>query len=460
MAITPEQREVLSLVDAQFDDAVQLVRDLIDIPSVGPWFGDAAEVSGEGDVQAFLRRHMEGLGATVDQWEPSATELAVHADGPGYFADRDFTGRPNLVGHFRSGGRDTDAPALMFLGHCDVVPGGPGWTNGPFTSSIRNGTVVGRGACDMKGGMAAALAAIRAVRSSGVELAGDIEFGSVTEEETGGMGTLALVHRGYRPELGIVIPEPTSLQVAPLCRGIIWGEITIPGKSGHIEIEQPGWEDGGAVDAIAYGRALLDAVDALNTRWRGLPEKNHRHVPLPCQLNVAEIDAGTYPSSWAGSFTIRFDVQYLPAELDEFGGGGLVRAQIEDMVREFVGDDAWLSAHPPVVTWLVDADCGETDDTHPLVVAPQTALATLGIEPVVQGVTCHTDMGLPIKAGVPTITFGPGQLSVAHQPDEHLDLAEYRTCIEAMALMILDRCGTADTGATATVAAETVDTRV
>jgi acetylornithine deacetylase len=453
MDTTAQQREVLAQVGEQFDDAVQLVRDLIDIPSVGPWFGDDAAVSGEGDVQAFLRRHVEDLGGTVDAWEPSVDELSRYADGPGFFADRDFRGRPNLVGHFRSNAHDGDAPALMFLGHCDVVPGGPGWTEGPFTSVVRDGRVVGRGACDMKGGMAAALAAIRAVRSSGVELAGDLQFASVTEEETGGMGTLALVHRGYRPELGIVIPEPTSLQVAPLCRGIIWGEITIPGKSGHIEIEQPAWQDGGAVDAIALGRKLLDAIDDLNERWRALPEKNHRHVPLPCQVTVAEIDAGTYPSSWAGSFTVRFDAQYLPAELDAHGGGGLVRAQIEDMVRAFVGDDPWLTEHPPVVTWLVDADCGETDDTHALVVAPQTALGTLGVAPVVQGVTCHTDMGLPIKAGVPTITFGPGQLSVAHQPDEYLDLAEYRTCIEAMALMILDLCGPEDAAAAETVPA-------
>lgn len=107
---TPEQHAVLDLVDAQFDDAVQLVRDLIDIPSVGPWFGDDDSVSGEGDVQTFLRRHVEDLGGTVDVWEPSAVELAGYADGPGYFADRDFTGRPNLVGHFRSGAGDADAP--------------------------------------------------------------------------------------------------------------------------------------------------------------------------------------------------------------------------------------------------------------------------------------------------------------------------------------------------------------
>ncbi|WP_159500600.1 M20/M25/M40 family metallo-hydrolase [Microbacterium sp. 18062] len=441
---------VLAAVANRFDASVQLLRDMVDLPSVGPWFGEAPEVTGEGAVQAFLRRRLEHLGADVDQWEPSAEALAHHAGGPGYFADRDFTGRPDLVGTFAPTveGADPDAPVLMFLGHCDVVPGGGGWTIGaPFASTLTDDRVYGRGTCDMKGGMAAALAAIEAVRTAGVPLVNRVAYASVTEEETGGMGTLALVDRGYRPGIGIVIPEPTSLKVAPLCRGILWGEITIAGRSGHIEIEQPSWEDGGAVDAIAYGRRLMDAIDRLNATWRTLPEKNHRHMPLPCQINLAVIDAGTYPSAWADSFTVRFDIQYLPAELDERGGGGVVRAQIERMLAEFVGDDAWLIANPPVLTWLVDADCGETDDTEPIVTAPLAVMRSLGMDPVVEGVTAHTDMGLPIKAGVPAVTFGPGFLSVAHQPDEFLDLDEYRRAIEIMALTIVDLCGVPD-GAT------------
>lgn len=439
--IEPTVRDtILAAIAAEFDDSVQLLRDMIDIPSVGPWFGEAADVSGEGGIQAFLTEHLEGLGATVDSWEPSAAELAKYEGGPGYFADRNFTGRPNIVGRIAAGAEPK--PELMFLGHCDVVPGGPGWsTEGPFVSTITDGRVYGRGACDMKGGMAAALAAIRAVQSAGVPLVNDLSFASVTEEETGGMGTLALVDRGYRPEIGIIIPEPTSLQMAPLCRGILWGEITIPGKSGHIEIEQPSWEDGGAVDAIAIGRRLLTVIDEMNAAWGEKPEKNHKYMPLPCQMNVAEIHAGTYPSSWAGEFTFRFDIQYLPVELDEKGGGGIVRAQIEQMLADFVGDDAWLTANPPVLTWLVDADCGETADTESIVTVPLEIMASLGTEPVIQGVTAHTDMGLPIKAGVKAVTFGPGQLSIAHQPDEYLDLDEYRRSIEIMALTIVALCG-------------------
>ena len=442
LPLTVSQQAVISAVGTRFDESVQLLRDMIDIPSVGPWFGEDAAVSGEGGIQKYLRTHLEGLGAVVDEWEPSAIELAHHEGGPGYFADRDFTGRPNIVGRIQAGAEP--AEALMFLGHCDVVPGGPGWTTaGPFVSTIANNRVYGRGTCDMKGGMAAALAAIKAVQDAGIVLTKDLCFASVTEEETGGMGTLALVDRGYRPEIGIIIPEPTSLQMAPLCRGILWGEITIPGKSGHIEIEQPAWQDGGAVDAIAYGRDLLVAIDEMNARWRELPEKNHRYMPLPCQMLVAQVDAGTYPSAWAGAFTIRFDIQYLPVELDARGGGGLVRAQIEQMLADFVGTDEWLTENPPVLTWLVDADCGETADTEAIVTVPLDAMRTLGIDAVIQGVTAHTDMGLPIKAGIPAVTFGPGQLSVAHQPDEYLDLDEYRQAIEIMALSIIAMCADA-----------------
>lgn len=444
LADTPTRTAILAEIDRRLDASVQLLRDMIDVPSVGPWFGEPEDVSGEGGIQALLRARLESLGASIDEWEPSAAALAHHEGGPGYFADRDFTGRPNLVGTIAptTAVADPSAPALMFLGHCDVVPGGPGWTTpGPFRSTLADGRVYGRGACDMKGGMAAALAAIEAVLAVGVPLSNPISYASVTEEETGGMGTLALVDRGYRPGIGIVIPEPTSLKVAPLCRGILWGEIVIPGKSGHIEIEQPGWRDGGAVDAIAHGRRLLAEIDALNARWTGLPEKNHRYMPLPCQMHVAQIDAGTYPSSWAGSFTVRFDIQYLPGELDERGGGGVVRGQVEQMLADFVGDDEWLRENPPVITWLVDADCGETEDSQPIVTSPLAVMRSLGREAVIEGVTSHTDMGLPIKAGVPSVTFGPGFLSVAHQPDEFLDIDEFKAAIEIMALMIVDLCG-------------------
>ena len=105
----------------------------------------------------------------------------------------------------------------------------------------------------MKAGLTAAVAALEVLRDAGIRLRGDVILASVVDEEAGGMGTLALVDRGYRAD-GAIIPEPTELYVAPLCRGIVWGRLTIPGRAGHIEMPQPHWRDGGAVDAIALGR--------------------------------------------------------------------------------------------------------------------------------------------------------------------------------------------------------------
>jgi acetylornithine deacetylase len=133
-------------------------------------------------------------------------------------------------------------------------------------------------------------------------------------------------------------------------------------------------------------------------------------------------------------------VQYLPVELDEKGGGGLVRAQVEQMLAAFAAGDPWFAANPPIITWLVDADCGETPDSELIVTTPLDAMRGLGIDPVIQGVPAHSDMGLPIKAGVPTITFGPGQLAIAHQPNEYVPLDEYKKAIQVMAVTIVELC--------------------
>ena len=169
---------------------------------------------------------------------------------------------------------------MMLLGHADVVSPGEGWTADPFAANRHDGAVFGRGAADMKGGMAAAVAALEILAAEKIRLRGDVILASVVDEEAGGMGTLAVVDRGYRAGAAI-IPEPTDLNVAPLCRGIVWGRVTIPGRSSHIEMPQPHWQDGGAVDAIALGRAFLDAIDDLNRRWADITEQASPIAPSP-----------------------------------------------------------------------------------------------------------------------------------------------------------------------------------
>lgn len=428
---------ISAAVSQRHEETVALLQELVRVPSVNPYFTGTHEDSREGEVQDILAGRLERLGAQRDQWEPDSAELARHAGGPGYYANRDFRGRPNLAVTLPGSG---GGQSLLLLGHVDVVSAGEGWTVDPFAATRHDGMIFGRGTADMKAGLTAAVAALEVLRAAGVRLRGDVVLASVVDEEAGGMGTLALVDRGYRAD-GAIIPEPTDLHVAPLCRGIVWGRLTIPGRAGHIEMLQPHWRDGGAVDAISLGRAFLDAIDRLNAAWAASPSKRHPLLPLPCQVKASMLDAGEYPTAYASRMRITFDAQYLPAERDERGLGAHVKAELERFFNEFAAQDEWLREHPPRIEWLIDADCAETPGDHPLTQAIHAAARLSGVESRVEGMSSHTDMGLLVNAGIPTVNFGPGAPSVAHQPDEHVLERDLERATLTLALAIAEWCG-------------------
>ena len=419
------------------EETVALLRELVRVDSVNPYFSNYETPSREGDVQDVLAARLEGLGASLDHWEPDGEALSRYAGGPGYYPGRQFRGRPNLVATLPGAG---DGPSLMLLGHADVVSAGEGWTVDPFAAERRDGAIYGRGTADMKAGMAAAVAALEILSAGNIRLRGDVILASVVDEEAGGMGTLAVVDRGYRAD-GAIIPEPTDLNVAPLCRGILWGRLTVPGRASHIEMPQPDWRDGGAVDAIALGRTILDAIDRLNARWAESPSKRHVLLPLPCQVSVSMLDAGEFPTAYASRMRITFDAQYLPAERDERGLGGRVKAELEDYFAEIAQEHEWLQANPPRIERLVDADCGETPGDHRLTRLVHDAARSVGAESRVEGMSSHTDMGLLVNAGIPTVNFGPGAPSVAHQPDEHVSERDLLQATTTLALVIAAWCG-------------------
>lgn len=297
----------------------------------------------------------------------------------------------------------------------------------------------------MKGGLAAQVAALAYLQKAGVRLKGDVLVGSVVDEEAGGMGTLAFVTQGYRAD-GAIVGEPTNLTVAPMCRGILWGKIIIQGRNSHIELPQSHWTAGGAVDAIEKARLYLEHIDRLNCDWA--LRKTHPLLTLPCQVKVAMLKAGDYPTTYASSAEITIDVQYLPAEKDEHHLGGRVKREIEEFVRRVAETDDWLRVHPPVVEWMVDADCGEIPAQHPLVNTIANSVRSVRRLPadagVVQGIHCHTDMGLLIDHGIPTVNFGPGVPTVAHQPDEHIAVRDYLDCVRIVADTLIDWCGVAE----------------
>lgn len=434
------QQRILDSVDATYEDMVSFLRDLIRTPSVNPWFEGEEVHMREAAVQDVVEAKLSELGADViDRWEPSADDLAHRADGPGYYEGRDFTGRPNVVGTFK--GASSEVPAVMVQGHCDVVSVGSGWTKDPFGAERSDGYIYGRGTVDMKGGFACAVGAYEAIRKAGFKLKGDLLFASVADEEAGGMGTLALVDRGYTAPGGAIVPEATNLNIAPLCRGILWGRVTLAGRAGHIELERPHWRDGGAVDAIEYGRKLLNAIAAKNEEWAASENKNHPYLPIPCRINIAQLDAGEYPTTYAAQCAITFNAQYLPVEKDANGLGSRVKKELEDFFTGVFDGDEWVAEHPPEIEWFVDADCGETPVTEPIVAETLKAAEQLGLDSVLQGCMSHTDMGLMIDSGTPTINFGPGHMGIAHQADEAVPEEHLIAATKVMALALASLCG-------------------
>jgi acetylornithine deacetylase len=269
----------------------------------------------------------------------------------------------------------------------------------------------------MKGGVAAMIMALEAVVKSGYRLKGDVTVGTVVDEEAGGMGTLDFVDKGYRAD-ACILTEPTNMKLAPLCRGILWGKLTIPGRSGHIELPQGDWRDGGAVDAIALARVFMDHFDRLNADWR--VRKTHPYMPIPCQLYVAQLNAGEYPTAFANKAEIVFDAQYLPREKDDMGLGGKVKMEIEAFIDAIAQTEPWLREHPPEIEWLIDADCGETPVEHPFVQTVMDTMQNMDVPVNVEGVCAHTDLGWFETVGVPTVVIGPGDPRLAHQNDEHV----------------------------------------
>ena len=330
----------------------------------------------------------------------------------------------------------------MLTGHIDVVPPGAAehWTTDPFEPVLKNGFLHGRGTVDMKGGVACMLMAVEILKELDIPLSGDIVFTTVVDEEIGGMGSLAMVDRGFRADAGIMT-EPTANQIAPLCHGILWGRIIIDGIGGHAELTPNAWYTSGPVDAVQLCRQMLDGIDILNRRWMFDPKKNHPLMDLPNQIIVTQMNAGEHPSSMAGRAEIVIDAQYLPSEKDEFGLGGKVKREIEEHVFNVCQADPYLRKHPARVEWILDADCAEVPADNPFVEVFQQAVEKANLSPVLSGFGAHSDIGLPTGLGnTPTVNFGPGDPAQAHQPNERVSVRDLVDCTKAIALAIEHWC--------------------
>jgi succinyl-diaminopimelate desuccinylase len=361
----------------------------------------AAEV-----LAGHLRKH--GIDCRVDRW-----------DGD----------RANVVAHVGTARR---RPGLLFVCHLDVVgPGEENWEHPPFKAIETDGRVYGRGAADMKGGIAAVATAIGEVVDSGTTLQGDIVLAATAGEETDSAGVVRFMHdyaarprtRGTKSATapsaawgnvaGVIIPEPTDLSVVTAHRGLLWLKITTRGKAVHSSMAERG------VNAIASMRRVLDALE----QYR-IPVEPH---PLlgRSSMSVNTITGGDAMNIVPDRCTVGVDIRTLPGQDHE-----ALRCDIEHALAKLKAGlpqfDAELVVERSVGAIETDPDCEFV----------KTFCSAVEVD-LTNAIGFTTDAPHLRPLGAPIVIYGPGKPQLCHQVDEYIDLADVRAAADLFKRVIL-----------------------
>jgi acetylornithine deacetylase len=326
-------------------------------------------------------------------------------------------GRPSVVGRLAGTG---GGKSLMLNAHYDTV-GVEGMADA-FSGDIRDGRLYGRGAYDMKGSLAACIAAVKALRDSGVKLAGDVLVAAVADEEHASIGTQDLIRR-YTVD-GAIVTEPTSLQLCVAHKGFVWAEVITRGRAAHGSRPDLG------IDAnLRMGRVL----QRFETLERSLRDARCHRLLGPGSLHAAMLHGGTGLSTYAAECRLGIERRTIPGETE-----AQVLAEIDQILDELRIEDPALQVER--VHLLTREPFEARPDSALVPIVEQAATAALGAPPERIGDTPWMDAALLSAVGVDTVVIGPHGAG-AHAAIEWVDLESVWKLAEILAIAALEYCG-------------------
>lgn len=384
---------------ADLAELIELTRALVRIDSQNPTPGEAA-------CADFVAGWLAQAGLPV--------RLLPLADG-----------RPNLVARLEGRG---GARPLVLLAHLDTVPIGEGWTIDPLGGEVRDGRLYGRGAADMKAGLAVALLLLRDLLREAAELRGDLLLCCTADEEGPGMaGAVHLVATGQIPRAALVLAlEPTGLRLRRATVGVMWYQVVVQGRQAH---------GGRAPLGVDANHAMARIVVALKEAVAALP---HRHPLLgPPLVTCSRLEGGVATNVVPPSCRAEFDLRIVPP-MSPDDADALVRRVVAEAVAGVPGASAAVHnlglRRPPV----------EAPETSPLVVALARAFARVVGRPLesggADGHEAYTDASIvSVLTGNPHCTvWGPGSTDLAHVADEYVPVADLEVAARVLRALVGD----------------------
>ena len=382
-------------------------------------------------VQDLMAGLLGDAGAAVERLDPDPVAARQDPEWPGEEMPRERL--PIVLGRVgKPGGR-----RIVLVGHVDVVPpGDPAtWDGDPWSGRLEGDRVYGRGACDMKGGVASILAAVKALVDAGLtdRLAGEILVASVPSEEDGGQGMLAAIRAGVTGDMA-VITEPTGLDVVIAHAGAITFKLTVPGRAAHASVRREG------VSALEKLQVLVRALEA-DERARNEAETEPLMTAhgLPYATIIGTVQGGSWPSTVIdkleveGRYGVKLGQTWRDAERD-----------LQRCIDDANESDPFLRDHPAIVELTGGRfSSSRVPADHPLPVGlAGTVEDVLNRAPAFHGEPYGADMRLLVDhANTPTVIFGPGDKRLAHSANEWVSTTEVVDCARVLAAWLVRELG-------------------